>query len=60
MPIFQRGDMWRAFDDADLFLITTNAVLKSNWALVMGRGIAKQARDRFPGIDLAIGRQIAA
>ena len=25
----------------------------------MGRGIARQARDRFPGLDLALGRDIA-
>ncbi|MFW6042645.1 MAG: hypothetical protein ACOC9C_03095, partial [Chloroflexota bacterium] len=51
--------MWTAYDDADLFLITTNSTLKKNGALVMGRGIAQQARNRFPGLDLALGREIA-
>ncbi|MFW6184985.1 MAG: hypothetical protein ACOC8X_14395, partial [Chloroflexota bacterium] len=41
------------------FLITTNSTLKKSGALVMGRGIARQARDRFPGLDLALGREIA-
>ena len=48
------------YDDADLFLITTNSTLKKNGALVMGRGIARQARDRFSGLDLALGREITA
>lgn len=47
--------MWSAYDDADLFLITTNSTLKKNGALLMGRGIARQARDLFPGLDLALG-----
>jgi hypothetical protein len=58
MPQFRQGDMWSAYDAAGLFLITTNSTLKANGALVMGRGIARQARDRFPGLDLALGRQI--
>lgn len=58
MPQQQQGDMWSVYYEADLFLITTNATLKQNGALVMGRGIARQARDRFPGLDLALGRHI--
>ena len=59
MPQFCRGDMWSAYDDAALFLITTNSTLKKNGALVMGRGIARQAQERFPRLDLALGREIA-
>jgi hypothetical protein len=58
MPIFKTGDMWTAFDEAALFLLTTNSTIKRNGALVMGRGIARQARDRFPGLDSALGKQI--
>ena len=58
MPRFQQGDMWTAYESADLFLITTNNTLRQNGALVMGRGIARQARDRFPGLDLSLGKQI--
>ncbi len=54
MPQFCRGDMWTAYDDADLFLITTNSTLKKNGVLVMGRGIARQACDRCPGLDTAL------
>lgn len=59
MPTYEHGDMWTAWPKTDHFLITTNAYLKRNGALVMGRGIARQARDRFPGIDLKIGGRIA-
>lgn len=49
------GDMWSVWDKADLFLITTNGCVKPDYRLVMGAGIAKQARDRWPGVDLRIG-----
>lgn len=58
MPHFQRGDMWTAFATADLFLITTNSTIRKDGALVMGRGIARQARDRFSGLDEVLGKQI--
>jgi hypothetical protein len=58
MPHFKTGDMWSAYDEADLFLLTANATIKRNGALVMGRGIARQARNRFRGLDEALGQQI--
>ncbi len=58
MPIFKTGDMWSVYDNTDLFVITTNATIKRNGALVMGRGIARQARDRFLGLDAALGKHI--
>lgn len=61
MPNFVTSDMWSAYKTAGLFLVTTNCtVKKSSKALVMGRGIARQAQDRFPGLDVALGRQILA
>lgn len=58
MPVFKTGDMWSVFDEVDYFIITTNAIVKTNGALVMGAGIAKQMRDKYPGIDQEIGRAI--
>lgn len=60
MPRFRIGDMWTVYAAADLFLITTNATITVRGALVMGRGIARQAKERFPGLDVALGRQIQA
>ena len=50
--------MWSVLDQTDLFLITANATIKRNGALVMGRGLAREARDRVPGLDLDAGRLI--
>ena len=60
MPQFKTGDMWTAYAAADLFLITTNATITVQGALVMGRGIARQAKERFPGLDIALGGYIQA
>ena len=58
MTTYNKGDMWSAWDRAALFLITTNSYVKRNGSLVMGRGIARQARDRFSGVDMECGRVI--
>ena len=60
MAQFKRGDMFTCFDEVDYFVVTTNAVIKNNGTLVMGAGIAKTVRDRWPGVDLAIGKAIQA
>ena len=52
------GDMWSCLYMVDKFVVTTNAIIKRNGALVMGAGIAKECRDRFDGIDIAIGTAI--
>lgn len=52
------GNMWNEYDYADLFLITTNSTIKRDGRLVMGRGMAKQARDKFPGLDMELGLAI--
>ncbi len=58
MPNFKTGDMWNAWDDADLFLITTNAVVKSDYELVMGRGMALEAYNHDPQIALYFGHAV--
>ena len=37
---------------------TTNAVVKADGRLVMGKGIALQAKQRFKDIDLYLGNQV--
>lgn len=49
------GDIWDKFGIVDAICITTNGFVKSNGAAVMGRGIASQAKEKFPGIDLKLG-----
>ena len=51
------GNIWNGLEDpqVDAICVTTNGVLKRNGALVMGAGIALQARQMFPGIDAIAG-----
>jgi hypothetical protein len=47
------GNIWN-FNSAPTYgyvAIPTNGVVKANGRLVMGAGVAKQARDRFPGVS---------
>ena len=54
------GDMWSALDKTGLFLITTNSTVRVDGRLVMGRGIAQEAKMRFPGLDLYAGQIVKA
>ena len=51
--IESKSDIWNS--DAGYICVTTNGIVKRDGALVMGAGIAKQARDRYPGIDKFFG-----
>ena len=52
------GNMWTIFDTTDHFIFTGNAFIRKDGALVMGRGIAREVRDRHPGQDLYFGGRI--
>lgn len=46
--IEKKGDIWRQFrQENQMVLVTTNNVIGAN-GLVMGKGIAKEAKDRLP------------
>jgi hypothetical protein len=53
------GNMWDVYDQVDAFCLTTNGFVKRDGAAVMGRGIAKTARDNFKHIDYALGQAIS-
>ena len=53
-----KGNMWSVYKEADYFVFTGNSFIKNNGALVMGRGMAKQVRNKIPGIDIRIGSRI--
>lgn len=53
------GDVFSAVGVVDWLLIPTNAVVKYSGELVMGAGVAKLARDRYPGLALDLGSQLA-
>jgi hypothetical protein len=50
-------DLWKP---CDCWVVTTNSILKRNGALVMGRGAAYEAIEKFPGIDMECGKAIKA
>jgi hypothetical protein len=50
------SDPWK---DPDIYLFTGNPIIKKNGAIVMGRGAARQVRDRYPGIDVVFGKIIS-
>ena len=50
-----RGNLWTLGATADAVVITTNGFVKANGACVMGRGCAKEARNRWPGLDVRLG-----
>jgi hypothetical protein len=60
MPKQAYGDMWSAYEEADLFLITSHSTLTGRGALVMSSGAALDARRRFSefGIDRALGEAV--
>lgn len=51
-----KSNIWNS--NANYICVTTNGVVKRNGALVMGAGIAKQARDGYPGIDMHLGNVV--
>ena len=48
------GDLW----DGDIVVITTNGFVKRDGCCVMGRGCAKEAKERYPHIDYLLGQSI--
>lgn len=57
MVEFKYGDLWAAKPRNPGFVtvVTTNGTVKTNGECVMGRGIARQARDEIPGLARYLG-----
>ena len=54
--IEQKGNIWDT--KANFICITTCGDVKSNGKLVMGKGIAKQAVNRYPGLETMFGKLV--
>jgi len=52
------GNIWDLAPDYDAVVITTNGYVKKNGEAVMGRGIAKEAKEIFPDLPLKLGKRI--
>lgn len=53
-----KGNAWDVYLDYDALCLTTNGFVKQNGECVMGRGIAKEAKDRFPSLPKILGNGI--
>lgn len=53
-----RGNIWDAIHPQDWVAITTNSTLRKDGALVMGRGIALEAKERWPWLPKLAGELI--
>ncbi len=51
-----RGDMWEL--EADARCITTNGTINRRGECVMGRGVAEQAKRRYPGLAMRVAAHI--
>lgn len=47
------GDLWDV--EADLRVVTTNGAVRGDGACVMGRGCAREAKERYPGVEYRLG-----
>jgi len=55
---FASGNIWEFHNEGEYITVTINRCLRSNGFAVMGAGIAKQARIRFPEIESVVGAWI--
>ncbi|MHA2069001.1 MAG: hypothetical protein ACXABY_31955 [Candidatus Thorarchaeota archaeon] len=46
--ILEKGNMWSAFRESDLWLFTGNSFVTKRGLLVMGRGLALEVKKEFP------------
>ena len=57
--ILEKGNMWDAFGKG-IFMITTNPIIRNDGAVVMGRGIALEAKTKYPTLPYDFGKQLKA
>lgn len=59
---FVKGNILSQFETPctnKLLVFTANSVLRADQRLVMGAGVAKVVRDRYPGVDTFFGKGLA-
>jgi len=50
------GNIWDRYDAGHIICVTTNGYVNQKGMAVMGRGVAKQASDRFPNLPSLHGQ----
>jgi hypothetical protein len=53
-----RGDIWKYHDSGNKIVITTNGIVKPDGNAIMGKGIALEAKKRFPELPTLVGEHI--
>ena len=53
-----KGDIWDYHDKGHWIVIPTNGSIREDGACVMGRGVALQAKQRFPNLPHQLGELI--
>lgn len=53
------GNLWDYYRQGRWVAITTNGTVKANGEAVMGRGVALQAKRRFPELPLLLGQKLS-
>lgn len=53
-----QGNLWDFHEQGHFICITTNGTVKKNGECVMGRGIAAQAKSKFPDLPFLLGQKI--
>jgi hypothetical protein len=59
-PSIVQADLWSPTDSPSIIIITANGAIRKSGTLVMGRGAALQATQRYPGIDDECAQAIMA
>lgn len=57
--ILEKGNMWSVFNHTNVFMITTNPMKRKDGAVVMGRGIALEAKTKFPSLPFDFGNELS-
>jgi len=58
MPQYVCGNLWDEWGVADLLLVTTNSTVRRDGTLVMGRGAALEAQQRYPALPARLGHAV--
>ena len=53
-----QGNIWDYHDKGYWIVITTNGTVRKDGACVMGRGVALEAKQRFPKFPFELGKRI--
>lgn len=53
------GNLWNEEDVADVILVTTNSYITNSGKLVMGRGAAREAAERYSSLPYQLARMIS-